>query len=178
MTLREYIARDKRMSYYPFFSKEYLLDYLLRPDQYYVRTFVKSLRSEEYYTTHKKNKLLKYYYFRKKNILGARIGLFISAGVFAPGLKIYHWGAIMVHPKAKIGINCTIHGSCCIGNNGKVDSDDAPVIGDNVDIGMNAQILGKVTIADGVRIGAGAVVVKSILIPGVRVAGVPARILE
>ena len=47
-----------------------------------------------------------------------------------------------------------------------------------MDIGQNAQILGGITIADGVSIGAGAVVTKSVLIPGVVVAGVPARIIK
>ena len=65
-------------------------------------------------------------------------------------------------------------GNCCIGSDGGYP-DDSPVIGDNVDIGQGAQILGGIRIADNVKIGAGAVVVKDILTPGVTVVGVPGR---
>jgi serine O-acetyltransferase len=152
------------------------MDWLLRPEQYWVRRYVRSLRQEEFYTFYKKNRILQYYYRRKKNLLGARLGFFISAGCFDGGLKIYHYGSIIVNPKSRIGKNCTIHGNCCIGSKG-VFPDDSPVIGNNVDIGQNAQILGGITIADGVRIGAGAVVTKSIPEPNVTVVGIPARIV-
>ncbi len=113
----------------------------------------------------------------RKNILGRKLGFFIGAGCFDAGLKIYHYGSIIVNPKSRIGKNCTIHGNCCIGSKGGIP-DDSPVIGDNVDIGQNAQILGGITVADGVRIGAGAIVTKSILIPDVTVVGIPAKVIE
>ena len=176
MKRKEYVNAD-RMGYWPFFSKGRLMDWLLRPEQYWVRQYVQSLRKEEFYKFYKKNKLLQYYFGRKKNILGARLGFFIGAGCFDTGLKIYHYGSIIVNPKSKIGKNCTMHGNCCIGSKGTFP-DDSPVIGDNVDIGQNAQILGGITVADGVKIGAGAVVTKSIVEPGVTVAGIPARIIN
>ena len=126
---------------------------------------------------YKRNKILQYYFSRKKNLLGIRLGFVINAGCFDIGLKIYHYGSIIVNPKSRIGKNCTIHGNCCIGSKGTFP-DDSPVIGNNVDIGQNAQILGGIYIADGVKIGAGAVVTKSVLVPGVTVVGVPARIVE
>ena len=126
---------------------------------------------------YKRNKILQYYFSRKKNLLGIRLGFSINAGCFDIGLKIYHYGSIIVNPKSRIGKNCTIHGNCCIGSKGTFP-DDSPVIGNNVDIGQNAQILGGIYIADGVKIGAGAVVTKSVLVPGVTVVGVPARIVE
>ena len=119
---------------------------------------------------------MKYWYRARKNRLGAKLGFIISAGCFGEGLKIEHYGSVIVNPKARIGKNCIIHGNCCIGSKGGYP-DDSPVIGDNVDIGQFAQILGGVRIADGVRIGAGAVVVNDIPEPGVTVAGVPARII-
>ena len=42
----------------------------------------------------------------------------------------------------------------------------------------DAQIIGGIRVADNVRIGAGAVVVKDVLTPGVTVVGVPGHILE
>ncbi|MBB6130763.1 serine O-acetyltransferase [Mucilaginibacter lappiensis] len=176
MNLRDHINGDNRMDYFPFFSMGYLMDWLLLSEQYWLRKYVKLLRKEEYYTIHKLNKQLKYYYQRKKNRLGCKLGFFIGAGNFDVGLKIYHYGSIIVHPKARIGKNCSIHGNCCIGVKSLL-ADDAPIIGDNVDIGQGAQVLGGITIADGVRIGAGAVVTKSILTPRVTVVGIPARVI-
>lgn len=174
--LKEYLDSD-RIGYYPVFSKGYIFELLLNPEEYWIRRFVRALRKEEYYTFYKPNKWMKYYYQRRKNRLGAKLGFFISVGNFDSGLKIYHYGSIIVHPKAKIGENCTLHGNCCIGSNGGFP-DIPPVIGDNVDIGQNAQILGDITIANGVKIGAGAVVVKSILEENVTVVGIPARIIK
>lgn len=123
------------------------------------------------------NRLLAYYYSARKNRLGSRLGFIIPAGCFGEGLRLEHYGSVIVNPKARIGKNCIIHGNCCIGSNGGYP-DDSPVIGDNVDIGQFAQILGGIRIADNVKIGAGAVVVKDVLTPGVTVVGVPARIVE
>ncbi|MBT0889312.1 hypothetical protein KJR38_03095 [Streptococcus lutetiensis] len=50
-----------------------------------------------------------------------------------------------------------------------------PVIGNNVDIGVGAKIIGNVTIADGIKIGANAVVNKSFYEEGITIVGVPAR---
>ena len=164
VTLKEYLNSD-RIDYFPFGSKGYIMDWLLRTEQYWIRRYIRALRKEEFYMNYKRNKILQYYFSRKKNLLGIRLGFFINAGCFDIGLKIYHYGSIIVNPKSRIGKNCTI-------------PDDSPVIGNNVDIGQNAQILGGIYIADGVKIGAGAVVTKSVLVPGVTVVGVPARIVE
>src|SRR5690606_21577074 len=159
-------------SYQSIWSWAYYVEWFLKSEQYYIRTYVRYLRSEEYYTFIKPNKLRKYYYQRKKNILGSRLGFFIHAGNFKSGLKLFHYGSIVVHPKAKIGRNCTLHGNCCIGSKGGYP-DTSPNIGDDVDIGQGAQILGGITIADGVKVGAGAVVTKSILEAHVTVIGIP-----
>ena len=176
VTLKEYLNSD-RIDYFPFGSKGYIMDWLLRTEQYWIRRYIRALRKEEFYMNYKRNKILQYYFSRKKNLLGIRLGFVINAGCFDIGLKIYHYGSIIVNPKSRIGKNCTIHGNCCIGSKGTFP-DDSPVIGNNVDIGQNAQILGGIYIADGVKIGAGAVVTKSVLVPGVTVVGVPARIVE
>lgn len=172
----QYIKSDN-LSYSPFLSKERLLDWILRTEQFYVRKYIMTLRKEEYYTFIKPNKVIKYFYRRRRNIIGAQLGFFIHPGNFKKGLKIYHYGSIIIHPDARIGTNCTIHGNCCIGSKGG-QSDDAPVIGDNVDIGQGAQILGNITVANNVIIGAGAVVTKSILEENVIVVGIPAEILK
>lgn len=156
--------------------KERLLEWLIRPERYYIRKYLRLLRKEERYTFDKPCRLLSFWYKALKNRLGARLGFIISAGCFAEGLQLEHYGSVIVNPKARIGRNCKIHGNCCIGSTGGYP-DNSPVIGDNVDIGQGAQILGGISIADGVRIGAGAVVVKDVLEPGVTVVGVPGKVL-
>ena len=54
---------------------------------------------------------------------------------------------------------------------------DWPVIGDGVDIGVGAAILGRVDVGRGAKIGANAVVLKDIPAGAVAV-GVPARIVK
>lgn len=158
-------------------SKQTILEWLIRPEQFYIRKYLRFLRKEEYYSINRPCKIMAFWNRARKNRLGAKLGFIISAGCFGEGLKLEHYGSVIVNPKSSIGKNCIIHGNCCIGSNGGYP-DDSPVIGDNVDIGQNAQILGGIKIADNVRIGAGAVVVKDVLTPGVTVVGVPGRVLS
>lgn len=145
-----------------------------------IAKYVYYLRKQEYYiNTAKGNKwkgLLGILYERKKNKLGSRLGFEIGPNCFGKGLIIYHIGSIIVNPKARIGENCKLHGANCIGNNGMTEG--VPYIGNNVDIGYGAVIIGDVRIADNTIIGANAVVNKSVLSPGCTVAGVPARIVK
>lgn len=177
MNFQKFVNQDVRMDYYKPFTKEWFLDLVLKSEQYYLRKYVKLLRSEEYYTFIKPSSLKRMWYTRKKNVLGAKLGFFIPAGCFGPDLKIAHYGSIIVNPHSRIGSGCTLHGNCCVGNKG-TDSyeNDSPIIRDGVNIGQGAQVLGPVTVADNVVIAAGAIVVKSIEVDGAMVAGVPAQI--
>lgn len=105
--------------------------------------------------------------------LSIKLGINIPPNVFGPGLSIAHYGTIVVNSNSRVGKNCRIQEGVNIGaTNGKAS---APQIGNNVFIGSGAKIIGKVTIADDVAIGAGCVVVKSITEKGITVAGVPAK---
>lgn len=157
-------------------SKEHLLELLLMPEEYQIRKYLKFLRKEEAHII-ADNPIRRYWWRGRRNRLGAKLGFVIHPGNFGPGLKIWHYGSIIVNPKARIGKNCQLHGNCCIGNRGG-DSQSSPVIGDNVNIGQGAQILGDIIIADNVTIGAGSIVLKSIMTPGVTVVGVPAHVVD
>lgn len=137
--------------------------------------FIRLLRKTEYYHNSGVgiNKILYVYYRRRKNILGMKLGIDIWDNTFDSGLTIYHAGNIVINGKSKIGKNCKLHGSNCVGNNGK--NLDCPVIGDNVQIGVGAKVIGGIIIADNIKIAAGAVVVSSFKDTGITVAGVPAR---
>lgn len=158
-------------------TKERFLEWLIRPERYYIRRYLHFLRQEERYTFSSPNKLLAFWYKGRKNRLGSRLGFIISAGCFDEGLTIWHYGSIIVNPKARIGKNCQIHGNCCIGNL-RPDSQESPIIGENVDIGQGAQILGGIRIANNVKIGAGSVVVKDISTEGATVVGIPGKVIN
>ncbi len=76
------------------------------------------------------------------------------------GLRIYHFGGIVLNPGVIIGRNCTLRHNVTIGN--RKGEDDVPVLGDNVDIGVGAVILGAIHIGHNVKIGANAVVIQDI----------------
>lgn len=171
----QYIKGD-RIAYYSLFSKANLLDWLFSTEQYWIRKFLIALRSEEYYTFKEPNKLLRFYYFRRKNIIGRKLGFFIPAGCFDLGLHISHYGSIIINPKARIGKNCTIHGNCCIGNRGD-DASASPILGENIDLGQGAQVLGAIHIANGAKIGAGSIVLHSIETENAVVVGIPGKVM-
>ena len=152
--------------------KHYLISRITHEDNYQIWKYMTYLRREEAAA----NKLVAYFWRRRKNDLGAKLGITAYAGCCGKGLHIWHYGSVIISGDAKLGENCTFHGQACIGNDGK--SEKAPVIGSNVDIGVGARIIGDITIADDVRIGANAVVTKSCLEKGVTLVGCPARILK
>lgn len=70
-----------------------------------------------------------------------------------------HQGGIVIHQHAVIGDRCLIHQNVTIGNAGRgVTRDQGPVIGNDVELGVGAVILGHVKVGDGARIGANVVV--------------------
>ena len=154
------------------------INWITREDESVLERYQKLMRLDEYYsnTATGLKKFLQLWYRYRKNRLGERLGITIGKNVFDEGLLIWHYGYIVVNGMAKIGKNCSLHGNNCIGNDGI--HPEAPVIGDNVDIGAGASIIGNVRIANDVRVGAGAVVVHSINTPGVTVVGVPAKVVR
>lgn len=92
--------------------------------------------------------------------------------VIGPGLRLYHGYALVVHDNAVLGADCVLRHCTTIGM--KNGPEDCPVIGNRVDIGCNAVVLGAVTIGDGARIGAGSAVIHDVAAGDV-VAGNPAR---
>lgn len=106
---------------------------------------------------------------------GYLLGFSIPCGVFGPGLRINHYGLIVINPKCRIGSWCDIHQGVNIGEG--VDK-GAPQIGDNVWIGPGAKLYGGITIGDNIMIGANSVVNKSFPHSCITIAGVPARIIK
>jgi serine O-acetyltransferase len=96
-----------------------------------------------------------------------------------PGLRMLHPNGVVINPKTVIGKRFTIHSSVTLGG----DPLGAPEIGDDVNIAPGARVLGFVKIGDRVRVGANAVMTRTIETAGVVasdviIAGVPAKILR
>lgn len=103
-----------------------------------------------------------------------KLGIQIPENTFGPGLRIAHWGTIIVNPRCRIGGYCTIHAGTNIG----VDSQGGvPIIGDRCYIGPGAKIFGEIVIEDDCKIGANAVVNKSFS-AGSTIVGVPGTTIE
>lgn len=164
----------------PVSIKEKIIERVANYPSYSLRKYLLFLRKQEYYiNTANGNKLkglLGLYFEGKKNRLGMRLGIEIGPNCFGKGLQIYHVGSIIVNPAVRAGENIKLHGANCIGNNGKTDA--VPKLGNNVDIGYGAVIIGDIEIADNVIIGANAVVIESILEEGCTVVGIPAKIVS
>jgi serine O-acetyltransferase len=90
------------------------------------------------------------------------------------GFIIDHFGGVIVSGYAKFGDNCRIRNGVVVGLK-NVEEPGAPVIGNNVDIGAGAKVLGKITIGNNVLIGANAVVLTDVPDNSIAV-GVPAVI--
>jgi serine O-acetyltransferase len=87
------------------------------------------------------------------------------------GLRIHHFGGIIVHSDASIGEQCTLYHGVTLGDLGGWGG--APHVGDRVTIGAGAKMLGGIEIGDDCRIGANAVVLESVP-DGCLAVGVPA----
>jgi serine O-acetyltransferase len=85
---------------------------------------------------------------------------------------IDHSGGIVVSGYARFGNDCRIRTGVVVGL-ARVEDPCAPVVGDDVDIGAGAKVLGRIRIGNNVRIGANAVVVDDVPDDHVAV-GVPA----
>jgi serine O-acetyltransferase len=88
--------------------------------------------------------------------------------------RIDHFGGIIISGFASFGDNCVIRDGVTVGLR-RVDDPVAPRIGNNVDVGTGAKVLGDITIGDNVVIGANAVVLEAVPSNSIAV-GVPARI--
>jgi serine O-acetyltransferase len=106
-----------------------------------------------------------------ETITAISFGKSVSIG---PGLRIWHFGNIFIHPGVTIGANCTLRQGVTIGN--RHNGGPVPTIGDNVEFGAYAQVLGGVRIGNDCRIGALTVVLND-LPDGATAVGIPARIV-
>ncbi|WP_159473016.1 serine acetyltransferase [Chryseobacterium sp. 18068] len=68
------------------------------------------------------------------------------------GFYLGHWGSLVINPKTIIGKNCNIAQGVTIGQQNRGKNEGYPVIGNEVWIGPNAVIVGKINIGNNVLI--------------------------
>jgi serine O-acetyltransferase len=90
--------------------------------------------------------------------------------------RIDHFGGIIISGDAVFGDDCVIRNGVTVGLK-HAGQRGAPVLGNRVDIGAGAKILGAIHIGDDVLIGANAVVLTDVP-PNCIAVGVPARVLS
>jgi serine O-acetyltransferase len=88
-----------------------------------------------------------------------------------------HQHGIVVHGGTVIGDDCIIRQGVTLGIRSMEDLTAAPVLGDGVNVGAGAKIIGKVSVGDGAAIGANAVVLADVPARALAV-GIPARVVQ
>lgn len=110
----------------------------------------------------------------------SHVGRFLTAIEIHPGATIGrrffvdHGVGCVIGETAEVGDDVTLYHGVTLGGTALEPGKRHPTVGNCVVIGSGAQVLGPVTIGDGARIGANAVVLKDVA-RGVTVVGIPAR---
>ncbi len=154
--------------------------------QWCIYKYIKHLRLSEYHLNNSffeskltfktciHTLLLLYQYWRLRHY-SYITGFQIPPKVCGPGLRIFHYGWIVINENARIGSNLTIYPGVEIGH--KSRGMGAPQIGDNCFIGAGAKIFGNIRIGNNVTIAPNAVVIKDVP-DNCIVGGVPAKIIK
>lgn len=109
---------------------------------------------------------------RCRNLYGIELPYSATVGRH---VVIEHQGGIVVHGATVIGDRCIIRQNCTLGIRRLDSLADAPILGEGVELGAGAVVLGKVRLGDGAKVGANAVVL--IDVPaGAFALGVPATL--
>lgn len=161
-----------------YIGKKKIIYKLSNHQNYVYYSAIKYNRLYRYYKANHKNiigKILFFYYTKKKNKFCNKYSIELNGAEMGTDIIIFH-NNIIINEKSKIGNNCKLHGNNCIGNNG-IDN-KCPVIGDNVNIGYGAVIIGNVKINNNIIIGANSVVTKDLLESNSIYAGCPAKLIK
>lgn len=113
-----------------------------------------------------------------QKVIEVSTGISIASSVkIGHSFYIGHFGGIIINANAIIGNNCNISQGVTIGVSGYNEKRGTPVLGNDVYIGANAVIAGKINIGNNVLIGACSMV-KDSLPDNAVVLGVPAVIIS
>jgi serine O-acetyltransferase len=112
----------------------------------------------------------------------AHISRFFTGIEIHPGAKIGdgffidHGMGVVIGETSEIGDNATLYQGVTLGGTSHQRTKRHPTLGNNVVVGVGAQLIGDITIGDNTKIGAGSVVVISVP-ANATVVGVPGRVV-
>jgi serine O-acetyltransferase len=92
------------------------------------------------------------------------------------GFFIDHGMGVVIGETSVIGDNVTIYQGVTLGGTSHLRAKRHPTLGNNVVVGVGAQLIGDITIGDNTKVGAGSVVVTSVP-ANATVVGVPGRVV-
>lgn len=132
----------------------------------------KLLRKTEYYINTRK-KLRSVLYKMKLYRLQNKYAIHIPPNTFERGLKLMHVGPVLINGNSCCGKDITMHINTGLVGQGR--NSGSPTLCDGVVVGIGSVVLGDVTIAENIAIGANSVVNKSFDEPNIAIAGAPAK---
>lgn len=112
----------------------------------------------------------------------SHIGRFCTGIEIHPGAKlgegffIDHGMGVVIGETAEVGENCTLYQGVTLGGTSTRKEKRHPTLGNNVVVGVGANVIGNIFIGDNSKIGAGSVVICSVP-PNATVVGVPGRVV-
>ncbi len=127
-----------------------------------------------------------WFYSRKRFVIARLISQcsrFLTGIEIHPGAKIGrrlfidHGLGVVIGETAEIGDDVLLYQGVTLGGTGNEHGKRHPTVGNRVVIGAGAAVLGNIKLGDGVKVGAGSVVVHSVP-DGSTVVGMPARVLK
>ena len=108
-------------------------------------------------------------------VIRSLTGIEIHPGAcIGPGFFIHHGMGVVIGETAEIGQDVTLYHGVTLGGTSLEKGKRHPTIGDRVVIGAGAKVMGAIHVGDDSRIGANAVVVRSVPVNSV-VVGVPGQ---
>ena len=112
----------------------------------------------------------------------SHISRFLTGIEIHPGAKIGegffidHGMGVVIGETSEIGDNVTLYQGVTLGGTSHQRAKRHPTLGNNVVVGVGAQLIGDITIGDNTKVGAGSVVVTSVP-ANATVVGVPGRVV-
>ena len=112
----------------------------------------------------------------------SNISRFLTGIEIHPGAKIGegffidHGMGVVIGETSEIGDNVTLYQGVTLGGTSHQRTKRHPTLGNNVVVGVGAQLIGAITIGDNTKVGAGSVVVTSVP-ANATVVGVPGRVV-
>jgi serine O-acetyltransferase len=92
------------------------------------------------------------------------------------GFFVDHGMGVVIGETSVIGDNVTLYQGVTLGGTSQQKKKRHPTLGNNVVVGVGAQVIGDITIGDNAKVGAGSVVINSVP-ANATVVGVPGRVV-